>query len=288
MDLRYFDEVAELVGVLGLKISRGGEELAYKTWDEECRRNLYSASKSVTALAVGFAEQEGLLSLQERLTDAFSDDLPEKVSDHLRAATVRDLLTMCLGQPEAQLMGAQRPLYGQQDWVRLSLSFPFSDVPATRFVYSNVGPYLAGELVQRRAGCSLVDYLMPRLFLPLGIMRPTWECDPLGNTFGASGLFLTLSELHKIGLFCLQRGVWEGRRRLDEQWLEECSRRQSDAPYGYLFWIGKNDSFRLDGKYGQLSVIFPKKEAVITVVSECRKPEILHRAIYEDLYARLE
>lgn len=287
MDLRYFDEVARLVGVLGLKVSQRGELLAYQTWDKECRRNVYSASKSVTSLAVGFAVQEGLLSLKEPLTDAFSESLPAEVSAHLRAATVRDLLTMCLGQSEAQLMDAQRPLYAQEDWVRLSLSFPFSDAPGTRFLYNNVGPYLAGVLVQRRAGCSLVDYLMPRLFAPLGIVRPTWETDPLCNTFGASGLYLTLSELHKIGLFCLQRGMWEGRQLLDAAWLEECSRRQSDAPYGFLFWIGKHDSFRLDGKYCQLSVIFPEKEAVITVVSECRKPEILNRAIYDDLYPQL-
>ena len=71
----------------------------------------------------------------------------------------------------------------------------------THFVYNNVGPYLAGILVQRRSGCDLVSYLTPRLFKHLGIKRPTWETDPLGNSFGAGGLFLTLSELHKFGLF---------------------------------------------------------------------------------------
>lgn len=36
--------------------------------------------------------------------------------------------------------------------------------------------------------------LTPRLFSKLGIKRPTWEIDPLGNSFGAGGLFLTLTE----------------------------------------------------------------------------------------------
>ena len=176
MELQGFENKARPIGVLGVKISQGGEVIAHKTWDEECRRNVYSASKSVTSCAVGFAVQEGLLSLEERLVDAFAQDLPETVSENLERATVRDLLTMCLGQARGELMGAQRPLYQERDWVKLALSFPFTDAPNTKFVYNNVGPYLAGMLVQRRSGCDLVSYLTPRLFEHLGITRPTWEC----------------------------------------------------------------------------------------------------------------
>lgn len=78
-----------------------GMQLARKLWDDACRRNVYSASKSFTSMAVGIAQKEGLLSIDEKLTDAFKDDLPEIVSDNLKAATVRDLLTMCLGQEKA-------------------------------------------------------------------------------------------------------------------------------------------------------------------------------------------
>ena len=50
--------------------------------------------------------QEGLISLDEKLVDAFADDLPEEVSENLAKATVKDLLTMCLGQENGNLMGA--------------------------------------------------------------------------------------------------------------------------------------------------------------------------------------
>ena len=62
---------------------------------------------------------------------------------------------------------------------------------------------------------------MPRLFKHLEIKRPTWEIDPLGNTFGAGGLFLTLSELHKFGLFYLNKGKWNGKQLLNAAWIEE-------------------------------------------------------------------
>ena len=290
MDLRKFESAAEGLGVLGIRVSQGGELIAQRSWDEECRRNIYSASKSVTSCAVGFAVQEGLVKLSEKLVDAFPDDLPAHVGDCLAAATVRDLLTMCLGQREAALMGGQRPLYAQRDWVKLSLTLPFEDAPGTKFVYNNVGPYLAGVLVQRRAGCTLVDYLTPRLFAHMGIQRPTWETDPQGMTFGAGGLFWTLTELHAFGQFCLQRGAWNGRRLLDGDWIDQCASKQVDNGadgYGYLFWRGANNSYRADGKYGQLSIVFPDRDAVISAVAECRQVEKLMDAIHAHLVPQL-
>lgn len=290
MELQGFENKARPIGVLGVKISQGGEVIAHKTWDEECRRNVYSASKSVTSCAVGFAVQEGLLSLEERLVDAFAQDLPETVSENLERATVRDLLTMCLGQARGELMGAQRPLYQERDWVKLALSFPFTDAPNTKFVYNNVGPYLAGMLVQRRSGCDLVSYLTPRLFEHLGITRPTWETDPLGHTFGAGGLFLTLSELHTFGQFYLQNGQWNGRQLLDPAWVKASTSKLVENGaygYGYLFWGGEQNTFRADGKYGQLSILCREKDAVITVVAECREGAALNRAIFDELYPQL-
>ena len=40
---------------------------------------------------MGFAVQEGLISLDEKLTDAFADDIPENPDENLKKATVRDL-----------------------------------------------------------------------------------------------------------------------------------------------------------------------------------------------------
>lgn len=264
---------AEHLRVLGLNATKNGELVLRWRSEGECRRNIYSATKSFTACAMGFAVQEGLIRLDEKLTNAFAGDLPETVSENLERATVRDLLTMRLGQSRACLMGEQRPLYAEDDWVKLSLAQPFDYAPGERFVYSNVGPYLAGILLQRRSGSNLVQYLTPRLFAPLGIKRPTWECDPLGHTFGAGGLFLTLTELHRFGLFCLNRGAWNGKQLLDPAWIDACAAPQDGENYGYLFWRGAFHSFRADGKYGQLSIILPDRNAVVTVVSECRDGE---------------
>ena len=129
IDLTEFESRAVPLRALGVVVSQNGTQLARKLWDDTCRRNVYSASKSFTSMAVGIAQKEGLLSIDEKLTDAFKDDLPEIVSDNLKAATVRDLLTMCLGQEKSFLMGGERPYYEDRNWVRLALRQPFVYAP---------------------------------------------------------------------------------------------------------------------------------------------------------------
>ena len=83
MDIKKFVEEAGPLGALGIIVTQNGEELAKYTWDEECRRNIYSASKSFTSCAVGMAVKEGLLSLDEKLTDVFEKELPDTVGENL-------------------------------------------------------------------------------------------------------------------------------------------------------------------------------------------------------------
>ena len=287
VDLKEFEQKAADLRVLGMKISIGQDTVYEKYWDEDCRRNIYSASKSFTSCAVGFAVQEGLIDLDERLVDAFKENIPNNPDENLKKATVKDLLTMTLGQEKGFLMGKQRPRMEEQNWVKASLAIPFVYEPGTHFVYNNVGPYLAGILVQRRAGCDLLSYLTPRLLKPLGIRKTIWEVDPEGNTFGAGGLFLTLSELHKFGLFYLNKGKWNGKQLLNAAWIEESTKPSDTEQYGYLFWRGKYNSYRADGKYSQLSIVLPDADAVVSLVAECRKGEELTQAINDLICAQL-
>ena len=77
MDISDFIKAASDYNVLGIKVSKDNELAAEWYSEPECRRNIYSATKSFTSCAVGFAVQEGLIDLNEKLTEAFSGDLPE-------------------------------------------------------------------------------------------------------------------------------------------------------------------------------------------------------------------
>lgn len=278
LDISAFETAVaqENLAVRGLRVYRDGALIASYQPQPEERQNQYSCTKSFTSTACAFAIQEGLFTLEDYVLDHFRQDAPEAVSENLKQMQLRHLITMSMGFESPMLMGAQRPKMTEKDWVKYVLRAPVIHKPGTVFQYNNAGPYLLGILIQRKTGMSLVDYLMPRLFEPLGIPRPQDEKDPLGNTFGAGGLQLNVSELAKLGLLYLQKGQWQGRQLIPASWVEEASRSfiisdQGDSEigtdYGYLFWIMPEGMFRADGKYGQYCIVVPKKNAVIAINS---------------------
>lgn len=259
----------------GITVTKEDELLSDYNHCENRRINVHSIAKSVTALAVGFAVSENLLCIDERVVDIFKEELPERYDKCLEELKVEHLLTMSMGQQHPFLMGTQRPFLKEDDWIKSSLSLPFSYRPGTHFMYSDVGPYLAGMAVQKRAHQNLVDYLRPRLFEPLEIKWPTWEVDPRGNTFGSGGLLLSREELHKIGLFCLKKGKWKGRQLLDASWFEDAFSLkmkigEEGYGYGYCFWREPNYIY-MYGYDGQYVFLSEKKEMVITVMASSKQ-----------------
>ena len=73
MNIGIIQQKAEEMRILNLAVMKDGELLLKKDWDEEIRRNQYSASKSFTGIAVGIAQKEGLLELNEKLCDIFHE-----------------------------------------------------------------------------------------------------------------------------------------------------------------------------------------------------------------------
>lgn len=267
---------AEDLAVHGMRVFQNGELIASYQPEPEQRQNQYSGTKSFTSTACAFAVQEGLFSMEDYVLDHFAADAPAQPSENLKKMKLHHLITMSMGFESPMLMGAMRPKMVEKDWVKFVLSAPVIHEPGTVFQYNNAGPYLLGILIQRKSGMSLIDYLMPRLFTPLGIPRPECENDPLGNTFGAGGLQLNVSEFAKLGLLYLQKGQWNGQPLIPVQWVEDASRShivsdQGDdeigTGYGYLFWTMPDGMYRADGKYGQYCVIVPQKNAVIAINS---------------------
>lgn len=257
-------------GVDHVIVRKDGTELARRDFVPEVRQNQFSLSKSITGTAIGFALEEGLLHLEDRVTDLLADSLPPIVGPNLEMLTLRHLLTMTLGQKKPYLMGDQRRTMTETDYVRFALSRPFEEAPGNTFLYSNVGPYLAGVILEQKSGERMADYLLPRLFEPLDIPLPEWDTDPLGNTFGAGGIWLTSTEVSRFGQLYLSDGVWNGVQVLPKTWVRLVERTVIPVPdgvrdYGMLFWRGRYDSISAVGRFGQYCTILKDKNAVIVL-----------------------
>ena len=81
----------ELHRMMILRHGKCCAKITWKPYDEEDMHPLYSFSKSITSTAVGFARQEGLLSLDESVADIFPEDLPENPSEYIKKCTIHHL-----------------------------------------------------------------------------------------------------------------------------------------------------------------------------------------------------
>jgi CubicO group peptidase (beta-lactamase class C family) len=267
---RSLSEQTDILGVHGVMLLRHGKVFAEGYWAPyraDLPHMLYSMSKSITSTAVGFAVEEGLLSLDEKLGDIFTD-LPAAQNKAMRQVTVWNLLTMSTG---SRLNELGSMLDG--DWVRVFLESNPKFEPGTTFEYNSMNSYMLAAIVCRRAGMPLVDYLKPRLFDPLGITRYTWETCPKNIEKGGWGLSLTLEDAAKIGQLYLQRGNWEGKQLLSEAWIQEATRAQIETPngeskngYGYQMWISPH-GYQFNGVFGQYVVVLPEYDAVAAIFS---------------------
>ncbi len=262
---------------------RHGKVIAEGWWAPyapELKHTMYSTSKSFTSTAVGFAVAEGLLTVDDKVVSFFPDDLPDTVSAYLADLTVRDVLSMTVGQdPDPTGLVAQ-----DSNWVRAFLATPIVKEPGSTFLYNSLGTYMLSAMVTAVTGEKVIDYLTPRLFDPLGIADVDWEVDPQGRNTGGWGLRIRTEDMAKFGQLYLQHGMWHDEQILPASWVEEATtakilqapeladsiRRTSDwlQGYGYQFWRSRHDAFRADGAFGQFIIVMPDRDAVVVITSE--------------------
>ncbi|MFJ4222317.1 serine hydrolase domain-containing protein [Curtobacterium luteum] len=255
----------EGLGAYGVHLRIGDDEVAHR-WRSDDRENVYSVSKGVCALAVGIAVDEGLLTLDTRVPEL----LPGiRLGSGVEQVTVRHLLSMTSGIDFAWF--GDVPVPGD-DLAATMLALP-ADGTGERFRYTDSGPYVAMRMLASVVG-DVRDWLLPRLFGPLGIDDPQWHRCPLGFVVGGSGLELRTSELARIGRLLRDRGSFDGRQLVSADWVDamhaDWVEVSTDGPfrrYGLAVWDGPGDAWRLDGRYGQYVVVDQARDAVVTITA---------------------
>lgn len=264
----------EINSMHSFMLVRHGKVVAEAWWAPESADKphiLWSLSKSFTSTAVGFAVTEGKLSIDDPVLKFFPSDAPEKPSSNLKAMRVRDLLTMNAGHQD-ELNWRE-----QADWAKAFLSHPVPHKPGTHFRYNTPATYMLSAIVQKVTGETVLDYLTPRLFEPLGIKKPVWETSPQEISIGGYGLYLRTEDIAKFGQLYLQKGKWNGKQLIPESWVEMATSKQVsngsnpdsdwDQGYGFQFWRCRHEAFRGDGKDGQFCIVLPEQDAVVAITA---------------------
>lgn len=285
------------LGLHSLMIVRHGKIIAEGWWDPytpETRHMLFSLSKSFTSTAIGFAVAEGRLTVEDKVISFFPQHLPENVSANFEAMRVKDLLTMNTGHAK-DTMGTMRS--GSESWIKTFLSLPVEHKPGSFFFYNSGATYMLAAILQKLTGKTLLDYLKTRLFDPLDISGADWEISPEGIHTAAYGLRVTTEDIAKFGQLYLQKGIWNGKRILQEKWVSDATSFQvSNAAlkakdensdwqqgYGYQFWRCRHNLYRGDGAMGQFCIVMPEQDAVVAITSETGNMQAIMNEVWTHL-----
>lgn len=234
---------------------------------------MYSVSKSFTSTAIGFAINEGYFALDTKFLDIFPEARKEKRDEYLEKLTVEDLLTMRSGFSVTPFMDKTK-----DNWFNDIISSKWVSEPGSTFLYISENMYLLCCMIHKKTGMSVMEFLTPRLFEPLGIENAFWETDPRGIEAGGWGMMLSPEDLAKFTLCYQQMGMFGGKQVIPRSWVEQATSYHADSSvsnkeidsvegYGYCFWRngGYKKSYRADGMFSQFGIVFEDLDACVVV-----------------------
>ena len=264
-------------------MSDGGVDVAY---DRDTLHTLRSVTKSVNAILIGIAVDQGLIG---SVDDPIASYLPEYADifadPRKRAIRVRDLLSMTAGLqwdewtvPYSDPRNDVARMNGVPDPVRYVLERPLVADPGQAFVYSSGVSDTLGLILQNASGLRPDLFAERHLFSTLGITRYYWSRYPNGFVRTNGGLYLRPRDMAKIGLLYLNRGSWGPQRVVSEDWVAECTRAQApefsgahERGYGFQWWLdrfappGRSlvTGFGGRGRGGQFVFVVPDTDLVV-------------------------
>jgi CubicO group peptidase (beta-lactamase class C family) len=285
----------DIDGMHSFMLIRHGHVVAEGWWTPygpDAPHALYSLSKSFTSTAVGLAVAEGKLSIDDEVLKWFPDDAPAEPSKNLRSMRVSDLLRMSTGHE----VEPTRP--PDKVWTKHFLAQSVPHKPGTHFLYNTSATYMLSAIVQKATGQSVLDYLRPRLFDPLGIENPAWGTSPQGISLGGYGLSIRTEDIARFGQLYLQKGKWNGRQLVPASWVESATSRQTsngsspksdwDQGYGYQFWRSRHGAYRGDGAFGQYCIVLPEQDAVVAITSGVKDMQAVLNLVWDRLLPALK
>ena len=274
-----------------------GDEIIFEHYwapfNADFLHRMYSVSKSILSLAVGFAIQDGYLSLGDKIAELLPNEARLISDENTRELTVRDMLMMSTATTPEHWFGARHP-----DRVRFYFENPteFSRPGGTIYEYDSPGSFVLGSIVERLVGMPFMDYLRPKLFDKIGVSREAHclSC-PGGHSWSDSAVLCTARDLLLIGKFVMNGGKWNGEPLLNEEYVKEATKKQIDnnvgglesyctQGYGYLFWRTWDNSFFLNGMGCQLCVCVPDKDLILVYNGDNQGNDIAKHIIVDEFF----
>lgn len=257
------------------------EEYFYE-YNRNDLHQLRSATKSFISALVGIAASQGLI---KNLDEPIFNYFPEYAAGgdpRKNNITIRQLLTNTSGFDcdinDTNSVSDETRMGNSDDWVKYTLQLPVKDTPGVKGKYCSGNAIVLGKLVEKVSRTTLDEYAEKNLFKPLGIKNFKWNFKPdLSSAETFCQLYLRPRDMAKFGLLYLNKGQWQGKQIIPEEWVRESITAHSNingTDYGYLWWLQwlnagglKYDGVAAKGNGGQRIYLFPAYNFMAVITS---------------------
>jgi CubicO group peptidase (beta-lactamase class C family) len=296
-DERSVDTFMDCNNVAGLLVIKNGQVVTERYGlglQPQDRWSTMSMVKSVTAILVGAAVQDGVLTIDHPVVQY----LPQLSGSGYKHVSVRQLMTMSSGVAWSEDYGSK-----QSDVNRYSKSLadkvpggvlqllqavPAAHTPGTVWHYNTGDTYLLGAVISAATGCTLADYLSKKIWQPCGMEFDafyTLESDD-GQEIAGSRAGMALRDWGRFALFAMDQGLVDGQQVLPVGWMDSVATRAFTLPadfnpamckalgltgYGFSWWLRDGGGMMAMGHAGQRLYINREEKLIV-----------IHLAVYPE------
>lgn len=186
-----------------------------------------SAGKTLTSTMTGIAQQEGLLNINNKVSDYIGTGWTSETLAQENQITCKHLLTMTSGLDDSTDDVDPEDLLYKAD-------------AGKRWAYHNVYVKLQ-DVVAKASKQTWEDYFNTKLRDKIG-MNGNWVQLGVNSVYTS-----TTRSMARFGLLMLNKGKWENNVILNENFFNEATTTSQNINlgYGYLWWLNGKASYHL-------------------------------------------
>jgi CubicO group peptidase (beta-lactamase class C family) len=192
-----------------------------------------SAGKTMTAMLVGIAKQEGLLDITKKTSDYLGTGWTSAPLAKENLITIRHQLTMTTGLDDGV----------PDNDCTLPSCLSYKADAGTRWAYHNAPYTMLDKVIESATGKSFNNYFQEKIRDRIG-MNGTWfKGTGFNNVY-----YSNARSMARFGLLMLNKGKWDQTNILSDAsyFSEQTNTSQNlNLSYGYLTWLNGKSSYML-------------------------------------------
>jgi CubicO group peptidase (beta-lactamase class C family) len=308
--LEYLKSKSFQDGIEEVVIIRNGKAI-YEGNSISKKHSVYSCSKAFTSTVLGLLIADGKVNL-----DDFAAKYEPALAEFFPAVTFRHFATMTSGYSAE---GRSRWAGENSDW---SLT-PYTPekphfAPGTHFEYWDEAQMMYGKVITNIVGKTMKEYLAEKITDPIGMGEWSWDTEQQTNEIainnGCTGVNVDARQLARFGQLYLNKGKWNGKQLLPEEWCAMATTNQvpaniQDYPgdrasakgsgsYGFNWWVNSTDGLSrmpdaplnvayMSGKNHNVGCLIPEWNMVIVRMGDDPNPSEGKHVVWNEFLKRM-